>query len=105
MAKLVQEFLFEFLFEFQLEKQMNSIYINLFSIDLDSQPNGGLAENCVTAFKENQDDYSPSWYDRPCIENDSFGDVGHKFMCECDVPDQNKNRNTQVCTYLIIWTR
>ena len=83
------------------EKHMNSIYINLFSIDLDSQPNGGLAENCVTAFKENQDDYNPSWYDRPCIENDSFGDVGHKFMCECDVPDQNKSRNPQVSAYLI----
>jgi len=65
------------------------------SWEYDSQPNGGLAENCVTAFKENQDDYSPSWYDRPCIENDSFGDVGHKFMCECDVPDQNKSRNPQ----------
>jgi hypothetical protein len=82
---------------FHCEKQMNSISINLFSIDLDSQPNGGLAENCVTAFKENQDDYSPSWYDRPCIENDAFGDVGHKFMCESDVPDQNKNRNPRVC--------
>ena len=81
------------------EKQMNSISINLFSIDLDypdSQPNGGLAENCVTAFKKNKN-YFPSWYDRPCVEeNDSFGDVGHKFMCECDVPDQNQNRNTQV---------
>merc|ERR550534_3517834 len=72
---------------------MNSIYINLFSINLGSQPNGGLAENCVTAFKENKDDYSPRWYDRPCVENDAFGDVGHKFMCESDVSDQNKNRN------------
>ena len=110
MAKLVQEFLFELLFEFQLEKQMNSFYINLFSIDLD-QPNGGLAENCVTTFKESEDvnvfnqdgststitSTSTSWYDRPCIEeNDVFGDVGHKFMCECNVPDQN--RNPQVCT-------
>ena len=78
---------------------MNSIYINLFSINLGSQPNGGLAENCVTTFKESKDDYSPSWYDRPCVEeNDSFGDVGHKFMCECDVPYQNQN--AQVCNYL-----
>ena len=83
---------------------MNSISINLFSIDLDSQPNGGLAENCVTAFKKSKDDSSPMWYDRPCVENDTFGDVGHKFMCECDVPDQNKNRNPRVCIYLIIWT-
>ena len=22
-------------------------------------------------------------------ENDSVGDFGHKFMCECNVPDQN----------------
>ena len=88
--------------EFQLWKADEFNLHNFFSIDLDSQPNGGLAENCVTAFKENQDDYSPSWYDRPCVEeNDSFGDVGHKFMCECDVPDQNKTRNPQVCAYLI----
>ena len=78
--------------------------IYLDSQRIPSQPNGGLAENCVTAFKESKDDYSPRWYDRPCVENDAFGDVGHKFMCESDVPDQNKNRNTQVCTYLIIWT-
>ena len=28
------------------------------------------------------------WYDRPCIENDVSDEPGHKFMCECNVSDQ-----------------
>ena len=60
-----------------------------FLFNLVSQPNGGLTENCLTTFIPDNDD-SPRWYDRPCVEeNDSEGDVGHKFMCECNVPDQN----------------
>ena len=58
---------------------------------LDSQPNGGIAENCLTTFIPNGRD-SPKWFDRPCIEeSDSIGDPGHKFMCECDFPDQKQN--------------
>ena len=62
-----------------------------FPFNLDSQPNGGLAENCLTTFIPNGRD-SPKWFDRPCIEeSDSVGDPGHKFMCECDFPDQKQN--------------
>ena len=63
----------------------------IFSFDLDSQPNGGIAENCLTTFIPNGRD-SPKWFDRPCIEkSDSVGDPGHKFMCECDFQDQKLN--------------
>ena len=69
-----------------------------FSINLESQPNGGLAENCLTTFIPNNGD-SPKWYDRPCVEeNDSVGDVGHKFMCECTAPylhDPDQKENPQ----------
>ena len=59
----------------------------IFSFDLDSQPNGGKAENCLTTFIPNGGN-SPKWFDRPCVEeSDSVGDPGHKFMCECDFPD------------------
>ena len=63
----------------------------MLSSDLDSQPNGGIAENCLTTFIPNGRD-SPKWFDRPCIEeSDSIGDPGHKFMCECNFPDQKQN--------------
>ena len=63
----------------------------IFSFDLDSQPNGGIAENCLTTFIPKGRD-SPKWFDRPCVEeSDSVGDPGHKFMCECDFPDQKQN--------------
>ena len=57
---------------------------------LDRQPNGGLAENCLTTFMPDDDD-SPRLYDRPCVEVDSIGETGHKFFCECNVPDQKQN--------------
>ena len=72
---------------------MTSIYLYKlydFYFDLDSQPNGGLTENCLTTFIPDNGD-SPRLYDRPCIENDSIGELGHKFMCECNVPDQKRN--------------
>ena len=40
------------------------------------------------------------WYDRPCIENDATDEPGHKFMCECNVPDKQtgvENPNPQNC--------
>ena len=42
------------------------------------------------------------WYDRPCIENrsDVIGEPGHKFMCECNVPDKQtgvENPTPQIC--------
>ena len=33
------------------------------------------------------------WYDRPCIENDVSDEPGHKFMCECTVPDQQTGKD------------
>ena len=36
------------------------------------------------------DDDSPRLYDRPCVEVDSIGETGHKFFCECNVPDQKQ---------------
>jgi len=55
----------------------------------DRQPNGGLAENCLTTFMPDDDD-SPRLYDRPCVETDPIGETGHKFFCECNVPDQKQ---------------
>ena len=40
------------------------------------------------------------WYDRPCIENNVRDEPGHKFMCECNVPDKQtgvENPNPQNC--------
>ena len=31
------------------------------------------------------------WYDRPCNENDTAGEPGHRFMCECNVSDEQNN--------------
>jgi hypothetical protein len=82
---LEKETVIELLLEFQLDKQMIKLYV-FFSFNLDSQPNGGLAENCLTTFIPDNGD-SPKWYDRPCVEeNDSVGEPGHKFMCECIAP-------------------
>ena len=42
----------------------------------------------------------PMWYDRPCIENDVSDEPGHKFMCECNVPDKQtsiENPTPQDC--------
>ena len=33
----------------------------------------------------------PLWFDRPCNENDVLDEPGYKFMCEFNVPDQQKN--------------
>ena len=52
----------------------------LFKLVLGFQPDGGERENCVTTFRIGSD--SPKWYDRPCIENDSIDNPGHRFMCE-----------------------
>ena len=51
-----------------------------------SQPNGGTGENCLTSFisTDENDDDGPKWYDRPCVENDNIGLLGHKFMCEVE---------------------
>ena len=62
----------------------------MLSSDLDSQPNGGIAENCLTTFIPNGGS-SPKWFDRPCVENLDTGDLGHKFMCECNFQDQKQD--------------
>ena len=31
------------------------------------------------------------WYDRPCNESDEIGEPGHRFMCECNVSDEQNN--------------
>ena len=70
----------------------------IFSFDLDSQPNGGIAENCLTTFIPNGGN-SPKWFDRPCVEeSDSVGDPGHKFMCECE-GDTFAQPCLQICKY------
>ena len=65
--------------------------LTIFLYTLDSQPNGNKMENCLTAFKQNNDE-EPMWFDRPCNESDGTSDVtnkpGHRFMCECDVSDE-----------------
>ena len=69
----------------------------IFSFDLDSQPNGGKAENCLTTFIPDNGTI-PKWYDRPCEEYDSIGEPGHKFMCECTAPylhDPDQEQNPQ----------
>ena len=83
-----------------------------FPFNLESQPNGGLAENCLTTFIPDSSTTpyptSPKWYDRPCVEtNDSIGETGHRFMCECTAPylhdpDQNPQGNNfvQICLQL-----
>ena len=63
----------------------------IFSFNLGSQPNGGLAENCLTTFIPKNGD-SPMWFDRPCVEESDYDyDYGYKFMCECNFPDQKQN--------------
>ena len=64
-----------------------------FSFNLGLQPNGGLAENCLTTFIPKNGD-SPMWFDRPCVEESDefvYSDSGHAFMCECNFPDQKQN--------------
>ena len=51
------------------------------------QPNGKTTENCLITFKLNNED-RPMWFDRPCIENDAIDEVGHRFICEFNVPHQ-----------------
>ena len=69
-----------------------------FPFNLESQPNGGLTENCLTTFNTKKDD-NPKWYDRPCVETkDFYGELGHRFMCECTAPylhDPDQNQNAQ----------
>ena len=65
---------------------------SIFSYISDSQPNGNTKENCLTTFKPSNDEM-PMWYDRPCIENDVSDEPGHKFMCECTVPDQQTGKD------------
>jgi hypothetical protein len=48
----------------------------------------------LTTFKPSNDE-KPMWYDRPCIENDVRDEPGHKFMCECNVPDQQTGKDCQ----------
>ena len=31
------------------------------------------------------------WYDRPCNESDEIGEPGHRFMCECNVFDEQND--------------
>ena len=64
---------------------------------LDSQPNGNEKENCLTTFIPNNDD-RPMWYDRSCIDIDdeAGNEPGHKFMCECNVPDQPRSLSGKI---------
>ena len=68
------------------------------SFNLETQPNGGLTENCLTTFIPDNGT-SPKWFDRPCEECcDSIGEPGHKFMCECTAPylhDPDQEQNPQ----------
>lgn len=68
--------------------------LTIFLYTLDSQPNGNKMENCLTTFKQNNDE-EPMWFDRPCNESDGTSDVtnkpGHRFMCECNVSDEQNN--------------
>ena len=85
------------------------IKLCFFPFNLESQPNGGLTENCLTTFNSKKDP-NPKWYDRPCVEtNDSEGKPGHRFMCECTAPylhdpDQEENPQgnnfVQICLQL-----
>ena len=61
--------------------------INIFLYTLDLQPNGNKTENCLTTFKQNNDE-KPMWFDRPCNESDVTNQPGHRFMCECNVLDE-----------------
>ena len=54
---------------------------------LDLQPNGNKTENCLTTFKQNNNE-KPMWFDRPCNESDVTDKPGHRFMCECNVSDE-----------------
>ena len=65
------------------------------------QPNGNTIENCLTTFKPNNSD-KPLWFDRPCIENDKLDEPGHKFMCEFNVPDQQKDLFGKIFTRFIV---
>ena len=64
--------------------------VNIFFYTLDSQPNENKKQNCLTTFKPDINK-SPMWYDRPCNENDTAGEPGHRFMCECNVSDEQNN--------------
>jgi len=57
------------------------------------QPNGGRKENCLTSFSSKKNP-SPLWYDRPCIEKDTIDEVGHRFMCECEVEGAHSQAQT-----------
>ena len=90
-------------------KNISTLPSIFFLLNIDSQPNGEVNENCLTTFIPDDDD-RPRWFDRPCIEeNDSVGEPGHKFMCECTAPylhdpdqDQNPQGNNfiQICLQL-----
>ena len=56
---------------------------------LAGQPNGGRGENCLTSFRL-RGTANPLWYDRPCDEIDTTGELGHSFMCECKVEENEK---------------
>ena len=85
-------------------RKADDFNFTIFSFDLDSQPNGGIAENCLTTFIPNGGS-SPKWFDRPCVENFDTGVLGHEFVCECDFQDQNPIGDTfaqpclQLCKY------
>ena len=76
---------------------MNETYVwewkqilNIFFYTLGSQPDGNKKENCLTTFKQNKNG-TPMWYDRSCNESDVAGKPGHRFMCECNVSDEQNN--------------
>ena len=72
-----------------MSKSLNwNIQTNLKSY-LDEQPNGGTGENCLTSFRL-RGTANPLWYDRPCDEIDTTGELGHSFMCECKVEEHEK---------------
>ena len=79
-------------------RKADDFNFTIFSFDLDSQPNGGIAENCLTTFIPGYSSgNSPKWFDRPCVEESDSGDPGHKFMCECDFQDQKGDTFAQPC--------
>ena len=62
-----------------------------FFYSLDEQPSGNTLQDCLTTFIP-KNDTSPKWFDRPCEEKKTTRkSPGHRFMCECNVPDEIEN--------------
>ena len=72
----------------------------MFFYTLDSQPNGNKKQNCLTTFKPGINK-SPMWHDRPCNErDDKIGELGYRFMCECNVSDKQNNISGKIFFFI-----